>query len=76
MERDRAGCADRALLGVHEPDGLIIEWWQQGGGTAVSFGSGVHDPHFLAQGFADAVEVVAANGYRPGSHPGGFWMLD
>ena len=59
-------------LGV---DPLIVNWWKQEGGTAVSFGSDVHDPHFLAQGFADAVEVVATNGYRHGPHLGGLWTL-
>ena len=58
-------------LGV---DPLLVDWWRQEGGAAVSFGSDVHDPQFLAQGFTDAVEVVGA-GYRPGNDPRGFWTL-
>ena len=56
-------------------DPLIVGWWRQEGGTAVTFGSDVHDPHFLAQGFADAADMVTASGYGPGPHRRGFWTL-
>ena len=56
-------------------DPLIVSWWRQEGGTAVTFGSDVHDAHFLAQGFAGAAAVAAANGYGPGSHRLDFWTL-
>jgi len=56
-------------------DPLIVSWWRQEGGTAITFGSDVHDAHFLAQGFAGAAAVAAANGYGPGNHRRDFWTL-
>jgi histidinol-phosphatase (PHP family) len=51
----------------------LIRWWQQEGGTAVSFGSDAHDPLALARGFAEAAAMVEASGYRPGRHRHDFW---
>lgn len=70
-------CSGRALeVNTRLPlDPLIVDWWRQEGGTAVTFGSDVHDPHFLAQGFADAAAMVTASGYGPGPHRHNFWTL-
>jgi histidinol-phosphatase (PHP family) len=55
-------------------DPLILTWWREAGGQRLSFGSDVHDPHFLAQGFADAAEVAAACGFAPQPGAGEFWL--
>ena len=54
-------------------DPIIVGWWKQEGGTALTFGSDVHDAHFLGQGFTDAATAAAANGFSPVGDPLGFW---
>jgi len=56
-------------------DPLLLTWWRQEGGTAVTFGSDVHDAHFLAQGFDAAAVTVAGKGFQPDSDRRGFWTL-
>ena len=56
-------------------DPLIVTWWRQEGGTSVTFGSDVHDAHFIAQGLDMAAAMVAEQGFRPGSEHGGFWTV-
>src|SRR5918995_2334723 len=58
---------DRALeVNTRLPlDPLIVTWWQQEGGSALTFGSDVHDAHFIAQGLDIASAMVAEHGFRP-----------
>jgi histidinol-phosphatase (PHP family) len=49
------------------------QWWAEEGGRAVSFGSDAHGPDDLAAGFPEAVAMVEAFGFRPGSRPEDFW---
>jgi histidinol-phosphatase (PHP family) len=43
----------------------ILRWWHDVGGAAVTFGSDAHRPDRLAHGFAEAVAMVEAVGFRP-----------
>jgi histidinol-phosphatase (PHP family) len=52
----------------------LVRWWREEGGEAVSFGSDAHVPEHLAQGFAEAVAMVEAHGFRPGRHPYDRWF--
>jgi histidinol-phosphatase (PHP family) len=51
----------------------IVRWWREERGSAITFGSDAHDPSRLAQGFAEAVAVAEAHGFRPGRHPYDIW---
>jgi histidinol-phosphatase (PHP family) len=51
----------------------IVRWWRDVGGEAITFGSDAHSPAELARGFARAVDMVQAHGFRPGRHPHDFW---
>lgn len=52
---------------------VILRWWHDEGGTAVTFGSDAHDPDSIATGFRDAVHLAEAHGHRPGRHPHALW---
>jgi histidinol-phosphatase (PHP family) len=52
---------------------LIVRWWHEAGGEAVSFGSDAHNPALVARGFAEAAAMVEAAGFRPGRAPHDFW---
>jgi histidinol-phosphatase (PHP family) len=54
----------------------VLTWWRQDGGRAVTFASDAHQPDALAAGFAEAVRVARAAGFRPGADPHGFWVRD
>lgn len=51
----------------------ILRWWQDEGGTAVTFGSDAHDPSRVAQHFREAAAMAEAHGFRPGRDPFDFW---
>jgi histidinol-phosphatase (PHP family) len=51
----------------------VVRWWHDVGGEAVSFASDTHDPDGLAFGFADAVRLAEACGFRPGRSPADLW---
>jgi len=52
---------------------LILTWWYDVGGDALSFASDAHRPERLADGFREAVQVAAAVGFAPGRDPLDFW---
>ena len=54
----------------------VLAWWREDGGPAITFASDAHQPAALATGFAEAVRVARAAGYRPGPDPHGFWIRD
>ncbi|MFT4084568.1 MAG: PHP domain-containing protein [Nocardioides sp.] len=54
-------------------DPLLLRWWYDVGGDSVSFASDAHEPDLLAHGFAEAVAVASAAGFRPGADPLDFW---
>jgi len=53
---------------------LIVRWWHEAGGDAVTFASDAHDPADLARDFAGAAAMVRAHGFRPGRDPHDRWM--
>jgi histidinol-phosphatase (PHP family) len=52
----------------------ILRWWHDTGGQAVSFASDAHRPELVARGFAAAVALAGATGFRPASDPLDFWI--
>jgi len=52
---------------------LILRWWHDEGGEAISFASDAHRPELVAHGFADAVTLAEATGFRAGRDPLDFW---
>ncbi|NUR70647.1 MAG: PHP domain-containing protein [Hamadaea sp.] len=52
----------------------IVRWWREEGGSAITFGSDAHEPDELARGFATAVDMVQAHGFRPGRDPHDYWI--
>ena len=53
--------------------GQIVRWSREEGGKVVTFGSDARDPSAIARGFAEAVAMVEAHGYRPGRHHYDVW---
>ena len=52
---------------------LILTWWRQEGGQAITFASDAHDPGALAAGFADAAHLAEAAGFAVGHDPCAPW---
>lgn len=52
---------------------VVLRWWHEEGGDAITFGSDAHDPSRLAWGFSDAALMAEAHGFRPGLDPCEFW---
>ncbi|QZY29104.1 PHP domain-containing protein [Nocardioides coralli] len=52
---------------------LLLRWWREEGGQAVSFGSDAHDPASVARGFRAVVHLAESEGFRPGPHPHELW---
>lgn len=67
--------SDRALeINTRLPlDPVIVGWWREEGGKAVTFGSDAHHPDALANGFAAAAALAEANGFKPGRRPYDWW---
>ena len=55
------------------PGPVVLRWWREEGGRAVSFGSDAHDPTKVAAGFALAASLVAEAGFRPSADPTAYW---
>lgn len=60
---------DRGLC----PGPIVLGWWREVGGEAVSFGSDAHSPDAIAKGFEHARQVVEAAGFKPAADPLDFW---
>lgn len=54
-------------------DPLIVGWWADVGGGAVSFGSDAHEGAKVASGFRDAMALAEAAGFRRQADPLDFW---
>jgi histidinol-phosphatase (PHP family) len=52
---------------------LILTWWRQEGGQAITFASDAHDPGALAAGFADAAYLAEAADFAVGHDPCAPW---
>lgn len=55
------------------PGLLVLRWWHEVGGEAVSFGSDAHDPDKVAGGFELATQIVQAAGFKPAPDPMALW---
>jgi histidinol-phosphatase (PHP family) len=56
------------------PGPIVLGWWFEEGGRAVSFGSDAHRPEAVAAGFDLAQRVVSEAGFRPHRDPASFWL--
>jgi len=54
-------------------DPILVRWWHEAGGGAISFGSDAHSPDAVGTGFRDAVERAEAAGFRRPHDPFDFW---
>ncbi|MGD8486055.1 MAG: PHP domain-containing protein [Chloroflexota bacterium] len=54
-------------------DPLLVRWWHEVGGGAVSFGSDAHTPGGVGARFAEAAAVAEAAGFRPQADRFDFW---
>jgi histidinol-phosphatase (PHP family) len=52
---------------------VIVQWWHDAGGDALTFGSDAHDPTAVAHDFPHAVAMATAAGFHPGRHPHDPW---
>lgn len=52
---------------------VILQWWREEGGAAITFGSDAHAPESVARGFAEAAQMAEAHGFRPGRMPHELW---
>jgi histidinol-phosphatase (PHP family) len=48
---------------------LVLRWWRDCGGREITFASDAHRPDALARGWADAVALAEASGFRPAGDP-------
>ena len=55
------------------PDQMVLRWWREAGGQAVSFGSDAHDPDLIAAGFEPARQLVESVGFKPAKDPTDYW---
>jgi histidinol-phosphatase (PHP family) len=54
-------------------DPVLVRWWYEVGGAAVSFGSDAHSAVAVGTGFRDAAARAEAAGFRPPHDPHDFW---
>lgn len=54
-------------------DRLILTWWHEEGGDAVSFGSDAHVPEAVAHGLREAAAMAESCGFRPGREAYQLW---
>jgi histidinol-phosphatase (PHP family) len=55
------------------PGPVVVRWWHEEGGAAVSFGSDAHRPDRLACGLSGAAAAAEAAGFKPSADPLAFW---
>lgn len=55
------------------PGHIVLRWWREAGGQAVSFGSDAHDPDKIAAGFEPARQMVESAGFKPAKDPTDYW---
>lgn len=53
--------------------GVILRWWREEGGEAISFGSDAHDADSIARGFSEAAHMADAHGFGTGRLPHDLW---
>jgi histidinol-phosphatase (PHP family) len=55
---------------------LLLGWWREAGGMAVTVGSDAHTPVEVGRGFAAAAGVLREHGFAPPTGSGGPWCRD
>jgi histidinol-phosphatase (PHP family) len=70
LNTTRGGDPVRALC----PGPVVLRWWGEAGGRALSFGSDAHDPSKIACGFELAAQLAEGCGFRPNDDPAGYWL--
>jgi histidinol-phosphatase (PHP family) len=53
---------------------VIVDWWVQEGGRAMTFGSDSHAPAIVGAGLAEAAALAASAGFRPADTPAAPWL--
>lgn len=56
------------------PGPVVVRWWWEAGGSAVSFASDAHEPAHIMAGFEVVADIAEAAGFRPATHDFGFWL--
>lgn len=56
------------------PGPLVVRWWWEAGGDAVTFASDAHRPDHLLAGFDVVRGIAQAAGFRAAAHDFGFWL--
>lgn len=52
---------------------VVVRWWREAGGQAVSFGSDAHRPEDLARRWREVADAVSSAGFRPAADPTALW---
>jgi histidinol-phosphatase (PHP family) len=52
---------------------VVLSWWREEGGQAITFASDAHLPGALAAGFAAAARLAATAGFEAAPDPAGLW---
>jgi histidinol-phosphatase (PHP family) len=56
------------------PRPVVVDWWREAGGEAVTFASDAHQPDRIAEAFPEAAGIAEAAGFRAAPHDFGFWL--
>jgi histidinol-phosphatase (PHP family) len=56
------------------PRPVVLGWWREAGGDAVTFASDAHQPDRIAEDFLEAAGIAEAAGFRSAPHDFGFWL--
>jgi histidinol-phosphatase (PHP family) len=56
------------------PGPVVVRWWREAGGSAVSFASDAHEPSDIMAGFDVVADIAEGSGFRPATHEFGFWL--
>jgi histidinol-phosphatase (PHP family) len=56
------------------PGPIVVKWWCEAGGTAISFASDAHAARDICSAFDLATDIAESAGFRPASHGFGFWL--
>jgi histidinol-phosphatase (PHP family) len=54
-------------------DAVVLDWWRDCGGQAISFGSDAHEPDCVGRGFSRVAALAQSRGFQPGRFPHDHW---
>ena len=55
------------------PGPVVVRWWWEAGGPAVTFASDAHAPADIVAGFELVADIAEGAGFRPVAHDFGLW---